>query len=100
MLVARYQHSRADCDKLQTEFVMYKAAREQLEDPFVLRLALDVSRKQLWGLQARMEALGPDGGVSRQELKQLMEEKQDLSVEVVRLQGEVGRLEAMLEQVG
>ena len=37
----------------------------QLEDPFVLRKALDVSRKQLWELQDRLNQLGPDGGVSR-----------------------------------
>ena len=37
----------------------------QLEDPFVLRKALDVSRKQLWELQDRINQLGPDGGVSR-----------------------------------
>ena len=48
----------------------------QLEDPFVLRKALDVSRAQLWAIQERLDLHG-EGGQSRQQ-DIFKQEKQDI----------------------
>ena len=71
---------RAEADRLRNNFAAYKKSREevdlirsrsnefvlpQLEDPFVLRKALDVTRSQLWAIQERIELQG-EGGQSRQ----------------------------------
>jgi hypothetical protein len=36
----------------------------QMEDPFVLRQALDVTRRQLWDLQNRMTGSGSEAKLS------------------------------------
>ena len=71
---------RAEAERLRNNFAAYKKSREevnliemksnqfalpQLEDPFVLRKALDVTRSQLWAIQERLELQG-EGGQSRQ----------------------------------
>ena len=71
---------RAEADRLRNNFAAYKKSREevdlirsrsiqfafpQLEDPFVLRKALDVTRSQLWAIQERLELQG-EGGQRRQ----------------------------------
>ena len=38
--------------------------KSQLEDPFVLRKALDVTRSQLWAIQERLDLQG-EGGQNR-----------------------------------
>ena len=96
----------------------------QLEDPFVLRKALDVTRSQLWAIQERLDLQG-EGGQSRRlknikrsnlfktsiptifihihhfrrHLEQLADEKQDLKNEIGRLEGEVARLQTLLHKV-
>ena len=48
----------------------------QLEDPFVLRKALDVSRAQLWAIQERMDLHGEGGQSRHQDIFE--QEKQDI----------------------
>ena len=76
-------------NNLQKNFSAYKASIEDLEDPFVLRLALNVTRRQLWDLQNKMNDIGEDGAsiILSQRHHQEMEEMQRTvdSLELERL---------------
>ena len=75
----KYDLLAEEFNSVQKNFSAYKASREevkamhisriirycrfsfQMEDPFVLRLALNVSRRQLWDLQNKMNDIDHDG---------------------------------------
>ena len=75
-----------------------------MEDPFVLRLALNVTRRQLWDLQAKMNDIGEDGAsiILSQQHQQEMEEKQktveSLELYIIKLDNSVQKMTETGEQ--
>ena len=75
-----------------------------MEDPFVLRLALNVTRRQLWDLQAKMNDIGEDGAsiILSQQHHQEMEEKQktveSLELYIMKLDDSVQKMTETGEQ--
>ena len=100
----KYELLAEEFTAVQKNFSAYKASREEMEDPFVLRLALNVTRRQLWDLQAKMNDIGEDGAsiILSQQHQQEMEEKQktveSLELYIMKLDDSVVKMTESEEQ--
>ena len=83
---------------LQKNFSAYKAGVEKQEDPFVLRRALNVTRRQLWDLQNKMNDIGEDGASiilsqrHQQEMEEMKRTMESLELERLKLDDSVQNL--------
>ena len=100
----KYELLAEEFTAVQKNFSAYKASREEMEDPFVLRLALNVTRRQLWDLQNKMNDIGEDGAsiILSQQHQQEMEEKQktveSLELYIMKLDDSVAKMTESGEQ--